>query len=119
MFCKNCGSEISDDAAFYDKCGASTKSGEIEKNVTVIYDQNIQKEATRYASTALKFALIGLLCCVCCGFPLLLGIPAIYFGSLAIKNNESEIEKAKISIGIGVIDIIIFIIIIIVGAMSQ
>ncbi|MCD8188357.1 MAG: zinc ribbon domain-containing protein [Ruminococcus sp.] len=75
MFCKNCGSEISDNATFCDKCGASTKSGEIEKNVTVIYDQNVQKEATRYASTALKFALIGLLCCVCCDFHCCLEFP--------------------------------------------
>ena len=41
---------------------------------------------------------------------LLAGAPAIYFGYLAIRNNEPEREKAYIAIGIGVLDMIGFLI---------
>ena len=41
------------------------------------------------------------------------GGPAIYFGYLAIRNNEPEREKAYIAIGIGVLDMIGFLILMI------
>lgn len=58
-----------------------------------------ESKATGYASTALKAAVFGLLCWCCCGVQLIAGAPAIYFGYLAIRNNEPEREKAYIAIG--------------------
>ena len=63
--------------------------------------------------TALKAAVFGLLCWCCCGVQLIAGAPAIYFGYLAIRNNEPEREKAYIAIGIGVLDMIGFLILMI------
>ena len=54
-----------------------------------------------------------LLCWCCCGVQLIAGAPAIYFGYLAIRNNEPEREKAYIAIGIGVLDMIGFLILMI------
>ena len=73
----------------------------------------LQSKATGYASTALKAAVFGLLCWCCCGVQLIAGAPAIYFGYLAIRNNEPEREKAYIAIGIGVLDMIGFLILMI------
>lgn len=112
MFCKNCGNEIKDGMNFCDKCGVSTINNDSQQNKSIIYNQ---KGETRYASTAFKFALFGIVCWLCCGFQLLAGFPAILFGGLAIKNKEAEKEKAYIAIGIGVLDIIIFIILMSMG----
>ena len=110
--------EISDGVQFCPNCGASQESSAKEENaVTVQPAQNAsgsqESKATGYASTALKAAVFGLLCWCCCGVQLIAGAPAIYFGYLAIRNNEPEREKAYIAIGIGVLDMIGFLILMI------
>ena len=94
MFCKKCGKQISDGVQFCPNCGASQESSAKEE-------------------TALKAAVFGLLCWCCCGVQLIAGAPAIYFGYLAIRNNEPEREKAYIAMGIGVLDMIGFLILMI------
>ena len=118
LFCKECGKEISGETKFCPNCGASQDNSSKE-NVEVTV-QSSKKEsdsqeskATSYAGTALKAAVFGLLFWCCCGIQLIAGAPAIYFGYLAIRNNEPEREKAYIAIGVGILDVIGFIILMI------
>ena len=118
LFCKECGKEISDETKFCPNCGASQDNSSKENSVIAaqpLKDESASQESkvTSYASTALKAAVFGLLFWCCCGIQLIAGAPAIYFGYLAIRNNEPEREKAYIAIGVGILDVIGFIILMI------
>ena len=118
MFCRVCGSKISDDAKFCPECGAvveqikPTQETVFSSNSDTTQTTSVPNGETRYASTALKAAVFGLVFWCCCGFQLIAGIPAIWFGVLAIRNNEPEVEKAYLGMGLGVLDIIGFIVLI-------
>lgn len=117
MFCKNCGSEIKNDAKFCSECGTYIN---IEQDVNtdsankIISNNNIDnaKESinsngkTNYANTSSMCALIGLPLICFCGTGLLLGPFAVIFGILAIKNEENDIAKAWIGLIIGLLEVI-------------
>lgn len=118
MFCKVCGSKISDDAKFCPECGAVVEQMQ-SSDSGITQATGVPNGETRYASTALKAAVFGLAFWCCCGFQLLAGIPAIWFGTLAIQKKEPEVEKAYLGIGLGALDVIGFIIYIILLVQSQ
>jgi len=118
MFCKVCGSKISDDAKFCPECGAVVEQMQ-SSDSGITQATGVSNGETRYASTALKAAVFGLAFWCCCGFQLLAGIPAIWFGTLAIQKKEPEVEKAYLGIGLGALDVIGFIIYIILLVQSQ
>ena len=118
MFCKVCGSKISDDAKFCPECGAVVEQMQ-SSDSGITRATGVSNGETRYASTALKAAVFGLAFWCCCGFQLLAGIPAIWFGTLAIQKKEPEVEKAYLGIGLGGLDVIGFIIYIILLVHSQ
>ena len=107
MFCKKCGKQISDGVQFCPNCGASQESSAKEENAVTV------QPAQNASGSQESKATFGLLCWCCCGVQLIAGAPAIYFGYLAIRNNEPEREKAYIAIGIGVLDMIGFLILMI------
>lgn len=127
MFCSNCGNEIKDGEVFCPKCGTAIENSNSNQKAHISSDfqgQNTNSASslgnnptgTRYASTALIFAVVGLVLWCFCGIQLLAGFPAIVFGALAVRNKDPEIEKAYIAIGIGVLDIVLFAVLFIVGA---
>lgn len=123
MFCPKCGSELKENAKFCESCGAPAagnqpsagQSAQASSGSTIndIKNQISFTDKTRYAGTSFWCSILALPL-MCCGIGFLLGIPAVIFGALAIKNQEAEGAKAWIGVILGFIEVC-FLLLLIVG----
>lgn len=130
MFCKNCGTELKDNAKFCHHCGNSMNP--IDKEVTPIYCRNCGKklsddakfcadcgttvnknsqnncsmsisDGNRFASSSIKWAILGMItCCMCFVFAPI----SIYQGKLAIDKKADNIGLAYAGIIISAIELL-------------
>lgn len=100
MFCRNCGSEIEEDAKFCPKCGNSVEQLEIQN-----YDNKPQetsnKNNTTYAAVSFWLSIIGIPLFCLCGIGLFFEVLATIFGILAVRNKENNSVMAWIGLILG------------------
>ena len=127
MFCKNCGSNISDEAVFCPNCGA--QAGEVKAPVEDSpSDNGVKKQSSNVvglvgfilAMVSVLFWIIGLLASsILFLVSLMLGIAAIVCSAIGMKNSaESSGRYRGLSIGglvVGIVVVAISVILFIIG----
>jgi hypothetical protein len=104
MFCTNCGTEVSDDANFCEKCGFKLKENEPSDNIPIDAPQEIQvelveKDAKKIPCEWCKGAELEIVSEE--GKPLLFRCPACghYFGNFMRKGNDIYYDTTHLRVG--------------------